>query len=237
MHLDPDEPSRRQSTPPVFPTRVARASADEGTPQPDQFASAAAAQRLPPPQIVLSASRRQQQQQQRPSERTELIPPPVSPTGAPKYRTNLREYVAEQTGRVTDRVGFWAAATGVVASTALVAYCVYGLVSAEARTADLTLAVPALALGVTALVVESFQLLAHWYPVWPHVRRPGRHILAHSFIWCLCILPFVRGAWLFGVLFLLHVIPASLYYIAKLRREYVEQLEADEEPEDIEEPY
>lgn len=221
-HPSPTVSSPPKSRPFGKPSRVARSS--ESSVDSAQFTRSTRAddERLPPPTIIRSS--RTSSQKRMLTEKTSLLPPTGCPPsqGFAKYRTDVRQYApAEKQGlaKLTSLSGFWGALAGVLISTGLTAFSVYSLVASAPATADLLTCVLGVLFGAISIFIEVLHLSAYVL-VWAQLR-PAHHVVLHGIICCLGLLPFTRHALTCAALFFAHIVPAALFYAARVRREPV----------------
>lgn len=121
--------------------------------------------------------------------------------------------------RVTSLVAFWASFVAMSCSLPMVIYAVYFMVSAHVNAADILTYTMAIVLGTISLCVETITACAPCFPqcgIW----KLGRHTMLHCVIAILSVIPFAQGKGVIALLSLLHIVPAGLFYSARIRGEH-----------------
>lgn len=120
----------------------------------------------------------------------------------------------------TRLINFWASILAQCLSLPLLALSIYMLFVAPVSSALTITCTIGIVLASISLVIE----LAHCVPkLCPKMLQwqLGRHAMLHSVIGCFSVLPYIQHHTLVGLLFVLHFIPAALFYTARARRESI----------------
>lgn len=132
---------------------------------------------------------------------------------------SLYLYGKRRRQKLTKLVNFWASILALLLSGSILGWSIYSMTSStQFSSAVMFTNVLGVLFGSVSVIIEFFNCIPDYCPSklqW----KLGQHAMLHLLIAAFSIIPYVNHQKLFGTLFVLHLIPGCLFYVARLRRE------------------